>query len=124
MEGRESSQQQWRRDSGRGPSRKKRGKQRPQHNNRGGSPSGSGGSARVDMANRERIFQDIEGLLRQIREQAEETARWTDEQVHGFVANVTAFTKSLEQQDGNSFPPRLQSDYQQLRDKLAQALRG
>jgi len=32
----------------------------------------------IDVVNRERMFQDIEGLLRQIRERAEETAEWTD----------------------------------------------
>jgi len=76
------------------------------------------------MVSREQIFQDIEGLLRQIREQAEENARWNDEEIREFVQTVTTFTRALEQFDGEAITPRLHSDYQRVRDKLVQALRS
>ncbi len=63
-------------------------------------------------------------MLRQIREQAEETSRWNEEQMRDFVLTVTTFTRSLEQFDGEAISPRLQGDYQRVRDKLTQALRS
>jgi hypothetical protein len=82
-----------------------------------------GGSGHIDIVSRERMFQDIEGLLRQIRERAEEAAVWTDEQLHDFTQSVTGFTKSLEQ-EGEPLSQRARSEYQRIRDKLSDALRN
>jgi len=62
--------------------------------------------------------------LRQIREQAEETARWNEDQIRDFVLTVTTFTRTLEQFDGEKISPRIQGDYQRVREKLTQALRS
>jgi hypothetical protein len=83
----------------------------------------STGEGVIDVVNRERMFQDIEGLLRQIRERAEETAEWSTEQLSDFTQAVTGFTKSLEQ-EGDSVSQRVRSEYQRVRDKLSQALRN
>lgn len=77
----------------------------------------------VDVVSRERIFQDIEGLLRQIREQAEESASWSEAQLNEITQTVTAFTRSLEQ-EGDPISPRAHGEYQRIRDKLSQALKG
>ena len=69
------------------------------------------------------MFQDIEGLLRQIRERAEETAEWTEEQLSEFTHTVTGFTKSLEE-EGEPVSERARSEYQRIREKLSQVLRG
>jgi len=111
---------------GPGGSRRKRRRQRPQ---RGGkrphAPEQHRGShaARVDTGSRERIFQDVEGLLRQIREQADEAAVWSEEQLRDFVQTVTTFTKSLEQ-EADPISDRARSEYHRVREKLSQALRG
>ena len=82
-----------------------------------------GGSGHIDIVSRERMFQDIEGLLRQIRERAEEAPVWTEEQLHDFTQTVTGFTKSLEQ-EGEPLSQRARSEYQRIRDKLSYALRN
>lgn len=121
-----------------GQQRRRRRRQRPQRGSNNGGPVGGAGGGnnnrprheqgsrapRIDTVSREQIFQDIEGLLRQIREQAEETARWNDDEIREFVQTVTTFTRTLEQFDGEAISPRLQGDYQRVRDKLVQALRS
>jgi len=82
-----------------------------------------GSSGQIDIVSRERMFQDIEGLLRQIRERAEEAAVWTEEQLNDFTQSVTGFTKSLEQ-EGEPLSQRARSEYQRIRDKLSYALRN
>ena len=42
---------------------------------------------------RERIFQDVEGLLRRIREHAEETGLWSESHLSEITLTVTAFTR-------------------------------
>jgi C4-type Zn-finger protein len=69
------------------------------------------------------MFQDIEGLLRQIRERAEEAAVWTEDQLNDFTQSVTGFTKSLEQ-EGEPLSLRARGEYQRIRDKLSYALRS
>lgn len=81
------------------------------------------GAPHVDIVSRERMFQDIEGLLRQIRERAEESPLWTEEQMNDFTQSVTGFTKSLEQ-ESEQISLRARSEYQRIRDKLSQALRN
>jgi len=85
--------------------------------------SGQGGTPHVDIVSRERMFQDIEGLLRQIRERAEESVVWTEEQLSDFTQTVTGFTKSMEQ-EGEQVSQRMRSEYQRIREKLSHALRG
>jgi len=102
-------------------SRKKRRRHRNQRPKQRRPPSAGEGA--IDVVNRERMFQDVEGLLRQIRERAEETAEWTAEQLSDFTQAVTGFTKSLEQ-EGDSVSQRVRSEYQRVRDKLSQALRN
>jgi hypothetical protein len=104
---------------GRGP-RKKRRRQRTQRNKRRG---GSDRGAHLDLVSRESMFQDVEGLLRQIRERAEETAEWTEAELGDFTQAVTGFMKSLEE-ESEQVSERARSDYQRVREKLAQALRG
>ncbi|HVO24161.1 MAG TPA: hypothetical protein VMW56_11085 [Candidatus Margulisiibacteriota bacterium] len=85
--------------------------------------TGQGGTPHVEIVSRERMFQDIEGLLRQIRERAEESVVWTEEQLSDFTQTVTGFTKSMEQ-EGEQVSQRMRSEYQRIREKLSQALRG
>lgn len=68
------------------------------------------------------MFQDIEGLLRQIRERAEETPLWTPEQMNDFTQAVTGFTRFLEE-EGGQISDRTMNEYHRVRDKLSQALR-
>lgn len=82
-----------------------------------------GASGHIDIVSRERMFQDIEGLLRQIRERAEEAAVWTEDQLNDFTQSVTGFTKSLEQ-EGEPLSLRARGEYQRIRDKLSYALRS
>ncbi|MBI3782527.1 MAG: hypothetical protein HY270_03900 [Deltaproteobacteria bacterium] len=100
-------------------SRKKRRRQRGQRNKHRtpGSPSLHG-----DSANRERVYQDVEGLLRQIRELAEENAAYTQEQLDDFTQSVVTLFKALES-EGQMISDRLFADYQRVRDKLNMALR-
>jgi C4-type Zn-finger protein len=67
------------------------------------------------------VFQSVEGLLRQIREQAEETAQWTEAELREITQTVTAFTKSLEQEH-DPISERARMEYQRIREKLSQAL--
>jgi len=101
--------------------RKKKRRQRTQRGKRRNQEPSR--APRIDVVSRERIFQEIEGLLRRIREQAEETACWTDEQLRDFTQMVVNFTKTLEQ-EGDPISGRLQNDYQRLRDRLALALKA
>jgi len=86
-------------------------------------PFQGGGSGHIDTVSRERMFQDIEGLLRQIRERAEEATVWTEDQLNDFTQSVTGFTRSLEQ-EGEPLSQRVRSEYQRIRDKLSYALRS
>jgi len=72
---------------------------------------------------REHVFQDLEGLLRQIREQAEESSGWRQEQLSEITQTVTGFTKSLEEQL-DPISDRIRSEYQRIREKLSHALKG
>jgi hypothetical protein len=101
-------------------SRKRRRRQRSQRGkHRRPAPS----SARVNSAvSREGIFQELEGLLRQIREQAEESATGSVAQLSEIVHAVTSFTKSLEEQ-AEPISDRARSEYQRIRDRLSQVLR-
>lgn len=105
-----------------GSSRKKRRRQRPQRGKRRG-PGQTARAPHIEVGSRERMFQDIEGLLRQIREHAEETAAWTAEQLQEFTQTVTGFTRMLEA-EAEPLPERVRSEYHRIRDKLSQALRG
>ena len=106
-----------------GGGRRKRRRQRPQpgKSSRPHEPQRSGAAARIDAASRERAFQSVEGLLRQIREQAEEGAQWTEEELREVTQTVTAFTKLLEQ-ESDPISDRAQVEYQRIREKLSQAL--
>jgi hypothetical protein len=73
--------------------------------------------------NREHIFQELEGLLRQIREEAEESSNRATEEVSAMARTVTTFTRELEEQSG-PVSERLRSEYQRIREMLTQALRG
>ncbi len=104
-----------------GFSRKRRRRQRTQRGKRrNGGPSRP---AHTDAVSRERMFQDIEGLLRQIREQAEESAGWTEQQLSEITHTVTAFTRSLEA-EADPVSDRTRSEYQRIREKLSQALKN
>jgi len=81
------------------------------------------GGPRGDNTSRERMFQDVEGLLRQIREHAEETREWSQEELREITHNVTTFTRALEQ-ESEPLSERARGDYHRLRDKLTQALRN
>ena len=75
------------------------------------------------MVSRERIFQELEGLLRQIREEAEESRAGAAANVTEMAHAVATFTKSLEEQS-DPISDRVRSEYQRIRDKLSQALKG
>ncbi len=104
---------------GGGGARRKRRRQRSQRANRRRPP----GQGHADGVSRERIFQELEGLLRQIREEAEESSTWAEADISAMAQAVSTFTKELE---GQSEPisERLRSEYQRIREKLSQALRG
>jgi len=106
-----------------GGGRRKRRRQRPQQvkHVRPHEPQRSGATARVDAASRERVFQSVEGLLRQIREQAEEGVQWSEAELREVTQTVTAFTKLLEQ-EGDPISERAQTEYHRIREKLSQAL--
>jgi hypothetical protein len=100
-------------------------KKRHRHRLQGGKqprPMQSRGP-QTEVRNRERIFQDIEGLLRQIREQAEESAVWTEEELRAITVAVTSFTRSLED-EADPVSERVRSEYQRVRERLSQALKG
>jgi hypothetical protein len=100
---------------------KKRRRQRAQRSKRRQPPSGPGG--RFDAVSRESMFQDVEGLLRQIRERAEETAEWSAEQLNDFTQTVTGFMRSLEE-ESEQISDRVRSEYQRVRERLSQVLKG
>lgn len=116
------------RDSGGPGGRRKRRRQRTQRQKRrrpphlGGGGGGGGGGGHIDHVSRERMFQDIEGLLRQIRERAEETPLWTQDQMNDFTQTVTGFMRALEE-EGGQVSDRAMNEYHRVRDKLSQALR-
>jgi len=68
------------------------------------------------------MYQDIEGLLRQIRERAEETPLWTEDQMNDFTQTVTGFMRTLDE-EGGQVSDRAMNEYHRVRDKLSQALR-
>jgi hypothetical protein len=110
------------RGAGQRSSRRKRKRPRGQRtperqNTPAASTSGSDGNGR------ESIFQDVEGLLRRIREHAEETGLWSEDHLIEITHMVTAFTRTLEG-EGDPVPDRVRSEYHWVREKLAQALRG
>ena len=105
-----------------GGARKKRRRQRPQRT-KGQRPP----QARLpqgDGVSREHILQDLEGLLRQIREEAEESAngRFPPEQISEMARSVSAFSKGLEEQS-DPISERARGEYQRLRERLVHALR-
>lgn len=75
--------------------------------------------------NRERIFQDLEGLLRQIREEAEESSNGSvsEDRIGEMARAVSAFSKVLEEQS-DPISERARGEYQRIREKLVQALRS
>jgi hypothetical protein len=81
------------------------------------------GPVHSEGLNREHIFQELEGLLRQIREEAEESSNRAAEEVSAMAHTVTTFTRELEEQSG-PVSERLRSEYQRIREMLTQALRG
>jgi hypothetical protein len=109
------------RSTGPGGSRRKRRRQRSQRGRH--RPPGPSHAQQLDVVSRERIFQELEGLLRQIREEAEESAGWTEEQVANMAHVVVTFTRSLEEQS-DPISERVRSEYQRIREKLSQALRS
>lgn len=119
--GQTDAQQTFRGGGDRGSSRQKRRRQRSQHGKF--RPPSRGGAPQLDVVSRERVFQDLEGLLRQIREQAEESTDWAEDRLNEITQTVTSFTKSLEEQ-GDPISERSRSEYQRIREKLSQALRG
>ena len=108
--------------TGHGSSKKKRRRPRSQRGKRR-RPEHGGRPPHIDIVSRERIFQDIEGLLRQIREAAEESAAFSEAQLNEFTQAVTTFTKSLEEET-DPISERARTDYQRVRERLSQALRG
>ena len=109
------------RPPGQGAGRKRRRRQRPQRGKQLRPMQGR--APRVDLVSREHVFQDLEGLLRQIREQAEESSGWPQEQLSEITQTVTSFTKSLEEQL-DPISDRVRSEYQRIREKLSHALKG
>lgn len=99
--------------------RRRQRQQRPRHVR---APTAKENAA-IDSHNRERIFQHIEGLLRQIREEAEETGGFSDEQLRDYTATAVAFMRLLEEQS-EPLPERVRIEYLRVRDRLTQALRG
>jgi hypothetical protein len=104
-----------------GPSRRKRRRQRSQRGKHGRPATTR--PAHTDAVSREHIFQDIEGLLRQIREQAEESTNWSEQQLHEITRTVTSFTRALEE-EADPISDRARNEYHRVRDKLSQAIRG
>jgi hypothetical protein len=109
-------------------SRRKRRRQRPQRGKRhkGGGGGGGGHSKSAglkDDTDRERIFQDIEGLLRRIREEAEEMGGRSEQELADVTATVTNFTKILEE-EAEVVSERARVEYHRVREKLNHALRS
>ncbi len=75
-----------------------------------------------ETANRERVFQDLEGLLRRIREVAEESAAYSEGQVAEYAREVGDLFRALEG-EGDVVSDRLFGAYQRLRRRLSDALK-
>jgi len=104
-----------------GGSHRKRRRQRSQRGKRPGfSPVRTHHGEGVS---RERIFQELEGLLRQIREEAEEFSGIAEEQINEVARMVSTFTKALEELS-DPISERLRSEYQRIREKLVHMLRS
>ena len=104
-----------------GSTHKRKRRQRLQRGKHGRPSPGRG--AHFEGMSRERVFQELEGLLRQIREQAEETAEWAEDRLTEITQTVTSFTKSLEEET-DPIPERARLEYQRIREKLSQVLKG
>jgi hypothetical protein len=104
-----------------GSMHKRRRRQRPQRGKHRRPPQTR--SSHSEGMSRERVFQELEGLLRQIREQAEESADWAEDRLTEITQTVTSFTKSLEE-EADPIPERVRAEYQRIREKLSQALKG
>ncbi|MFQ5667643.1 MAG: hypothetical protein ACE5I7_14620 [Candidatus Binatia bacterium] len=61
--------------------------------------------------------------MRRIREQAEESTTWTEQQLSEITQSVTGFTRALEH-EADPISDRARTEYQRLREKLSQALKG
>ncbi len=106
---------------GRGGGKKgKRRRQRQQRPRHARKPTAKENAA-IDSSNRERIFQHVEGLLRQIREEAEETGKFSEDQVRDYAMTVVNFNRLLEEQS-EPLPERVRIEYLRVRDKLTSAL--
>ncbi len=105
--------------AGPGASRRRRRRQRPQRGKHRRPPR----SGHLEGVSRERAFQEIEGLLRQIREQAEESENWAADRLKEITQTVTSFTKTLEEH-ADPIPDRVRVEFQRIREKLSQALKG
>jgi len=106
---------------GGGGKRHKRRRQRPQRPKRR-IPSAKE-SAALDSVGRERMFQQVEGLLRQIRELAEETNEFTEDDLRNYTTMVTTFMTLLEE-ESEPISERARSEFLRVRDRLTQVLRG
>ncbi|MFI5396640.1 MAG: hypothetical protein ACHQ9S_13990 [Candidatus Binatia bacterium] len=104
-----------------GGARRKRRRQRSQRGKRQGPPQSR--SRHGEGVSREHIFQELEGLLRQIREEAEESLSIAEEQISEVAHTVSTFTKALDEQS-DPISERLRSEYQRIREKLVHTLRG
>jgi len=100
---------------------KRRRRQRPQRGKHRRPPHARG--ALFEGMSRERVFQELEGLLHQIREQAEESVDWAEGRLTEITQTVTTFTKSLEE-EADPIPERARVEYQRIREKLSQVLKG
>ena len=116
----------WRPDShaaevggGAGGARRKRRRQRPAR----GKRQRSRGHVQAENVSREGILQELEGLLRQIREEAEESLNRPEEEISAIARTVSTFTRELEEQC-DPISERLRTEYQRLRGMLTQRLRG
>lgn len=81
------------------------------------------GLGQFEGASRERIFQDLEGLLRQLREEAEASPAVAAEEISLMAQAVSTFTRTLEEQP-DPISERVHCEYQRIREKLVQSLRG
>jgi hypothetical protein len=98
------------------------GRKKRRHPTHGKSREAGTSSGYNEAANRERIFQDIEGRMRQIRELAEEGNDFTNDEISELTQSVVALFRSLES-EGEVVSDRAFAEYQRLRERLNQALR-
>lgn len=106
--------------AGPGGARRHRRHQRPQ---RGKQRRPVARSMHLEGVSRERAFQELEGLLRQIREQAEESENWAEDRLNEITQAVTSFTKTLEEHV-DPIPERVRMEFHRVREKLSQVLKG